>query len=132
MGGLSTYLKNKLQDAALGAGYSKPGTVYIALYTAAPNADGGGTEVTGGSYARIAVTNNSTNWPNATAGAKANGTVITFAAASDVWGTVTHWGIFDALSGGNLMWWGSLGTSVAPVAGSVVKFNAGQFTLTIT
>jgi hypothetical protein len=132
MGGLSTYLKNKLQDAALGGGYTKPGTVYVALYTATPNADGGGTEVTGGSYARAAVTNNSTNWPNATAGVKENGAIITFAAATDAWGTVTHWGIFDALTSGNLLWWGTLGSSVAPVTGSVVKFGVSQFSFTIS
>lgn len=131
MGGISNYLKNKLQDAALGSGFSKPSIVYVALYTAAPTGAGGGTEVTGGGYARASVTNNTTNWPNASSGVKQNGAAITFSAASGNWGTCTHWGIFDSSTSGNLLWWGALGTSVAPVTGSVVKFGANQISLTI-
>jgi hypothetical protein len=132
MGGISTYLKNKLLDAALGTQYTKPTTVYVALYSAAPNADGGGTELTGNAYARATVTNNSTNWPNATAGAKANGAAITFPTATGAWDTATHWGIFDALTSGNLLWWGSLDSGVAAVDGSVLKFLTGEIDVTLT
>jgi hypothetical protein len=132
MGGISTYLKNKLLDAALGTQFTKPATVYVALYSAAPNADGGGTELTGGAYARATVTNNSTNWPNASAGAKSNGAAFTFATATAAWSSATHWGIFDALTAGNLLWWGSCTTPVAAVEGSVLKFLTGEIDLTLT
>jgi len=86
-GSKSNYLENKVLDHVLGGGdYTRPATVYVALYTVAPSDTGGGTEVTGGSYARAAVTNNSTNWPAASGGEKSNGTEITFETATASWG----------------------------------------------
>jgi hypothetical protein len=80
----------------------------VALFRVLPEDDGtGGTEVSGGSYARVAVTNNTTNFPNATGGGpslKVNGTVITFPAPTADWGTVVGWGLYDAASSGNLLW----------------------------
>lgn len=107
MAGKSDYLENRVLDHFLGAtASSAPATVYVALFTAAPTDAGGGTEVTGGSYARVAVTNNATNWPAAAAGAKANGTAITFPAPTAAWGVIVAFGIFDAAAAGNLFWWG--------------------------
>lgn len=62
-GSLSRYLKAALLEEAFGAAaFTAPATLYLALYTVAPTDNGGGTEVTGGSYARKAVTNNTTNF----------------------------------------------------------------------
>jgi hypothetical protein len=72
-------------DAWLGSTTLGPATVYIALFTAAPTAGGGGTEVTGGSYARVAVTNNATNFPAASGASKSNGTLIDFGTATADW-----------------------------------------------
>lgn len=69
---------------------------------------------------------------SSTAGAKATGAAIEFATATGAWDTATHWGIFDASSGGNLLWWGSLDTGVAAVTGSVLKFLTGEIDLTLT
>lgn len=133
MGGISNYLKDKIHDAALGQGYTKPAMVYIALYTSAPNASGGGTECTGGGYARKSVTNSSTYWANSSSGVKRNATGIAFTAATGSWGgTVTHWGILDASSGGNLMWWGALDSSFSVYNGSAVTVAANAITLTIS
>jgi hypothetical protein len=86
MAGKSEYLENAILDHVLGGpDYTRPGTLYIALYTVAPTDAGGGTEVAGGSYARVAVTNNSTNFPAAAGGAKTNGTLIEFAEATANW-----------------------------------------------
>lgn len=93
-----------------GPDYARPATVYIALFTSAPNDAGGGTEVAGGSYARAAVTNDATNFPAAVGGSKSNAVAVPFAQATAVWGTLTHGAIFDALVGGNLLDWGALGT----------------------
>ena len=130
-GSKSDFLENELLDHVLGnAAWSAPATVYIALYTAAPSDSGGGTEVTGGSYARKAVTNNATNWPAASGGAKANGTTITFVTATADWGTVVAFGIFDASSGGNLLYWADLTASKTVDSGDTAEFPVGNLDVT--
>ena len=62
-GALSDYLENKLIDHVFrGTAYTAPGTVYVALFTSACSDSAGGTEVSGGSYARAALTTTTTNW----------------------------------------------------------------------
>lgn len=130
-GSKSDYLENKLLDHVLGnSAYTAPATVYVALFTVAPTDAGGGTEVSGGGYARVAVTNNLTNWPAASGGAKSNGTDITFPEATGNWGTVVAFGIFDAASGGNLLYWGDLTQSKTISTGDTAKFAAGDLDIT--
>lgn len=94
---------NSVLDNLLGSTTILPATVYIGLMTAAPNPDGSGVvEPVGNAYARVAVTNNPANWPAAAARVKQHANDITFAAATGNWGTLTHVGVFDAVSGGNL------------------------------
>ncbi len=112
MAGLSDFLENELLDHVFGnAAYTAPATLYVSLFTAAPTDAGGGTEVTGGSYARVAKTNNATNWPAASGGTKSNGTVITFPTPTANWGTATHFGVHDAATAGNLLGWAPLTTA---------------------
>lgn len=88
-------------DSQFGSG--TPATYYIALYTAMPNDAGtGGTEVAGGAYARSAITNNDTNFPDASGRQKSNQAAITFAQATANWGTVVGIGFFEVLSGGTV------------------------------
>lgn len=130
-GSKSDFLENELLDHVLGnAAYSAPATTYVALYTAAPTDAGGGTEVSGGSYARVAVTNNDTNWPAASGGAKANGTAITFPTATANWGTVVAFAILDAASGGNLLYWGDLAASKSVDDGDTASFAVGELDVT--
>jgi hypothetical protein len=130
-GSKSDYLENKLLDHVLGnTAYTAPTTVYIALYTVAPTDSGGGTEVSGGSYARVAITNNTTNFPAASGGSKSNGTDITFPTATADWGTVVAFGIFDLSTGGNLLYWATLTTSKSILNGDTAKFTAGNITIT--
>lgn len=130
MAGFTNYLEGKVLDLIFGAtAYSVPGTIYAALFTTCPIDDGtGGTEVSGGSYARVAITNNTTNFPNATLGnpsTKKNGTVITFPTATANWGTVIGMGFYDASSAGNLLAWSPLtGTSYAYTAATSDTFTA--------
>lgn len=127
----SDFLEQKLAALLFGAtAYSIPGTYYVALFTAAPDDTGGGTEVTGGSYARAAVTNNVTNFPAPTGGVSTNGTAITFAQATASWGTVTHFGIFDASTSGNLIVWGALTTPKTVANNDTVSFAASQLSVT--
>jgi hypothetical protein len=130
-GSKSDYLEQKLLDHVLGGGdYTRPATVYVALFTAAPTDAGGGTEVTGGSYARKDVTNNATNFPAASGGAKSNGTAITFVTATGNWGTCVAFGLFDAVSGGNLLYWADLAVSKAVNSGDTASFATGDLDFT--
>lgn len=132
MGSFSDYLENELLDHVFGnAAYSAPASLYIALFTAAPSDAGGGTEVSGSGYDRVEVTNDATNFPAASGGAKSNGQAIAFPMATGSWGTVTHFGIFDADSGGNLLAWGALDTSRAVANLDIVYFPAGELDITL-
>lgn len=126
-GSKSDYLENKLLDHWLGnTAFTAPATVYVALYTAAPSDAGSGTEVTGGSYARVSVTNNTTNWPAASSGSKSNGTAISFPTASAGWGTVEAAALMDASTSGNQLAWAELLTGTAYVA--TAKASTDTFT----
>ena len=130
-GSKSDYLEDAILDHVLGdTAYTAPGTVYIALFTVAPTDAGGGTEVTDGSYARKAVTNNATQWPAASGGAKSNGEDIEFAQATGDWGTCVAFAIFDALTAGNMLYWADLETSKAVNSGDTAKFSAGDLDVT--
>jgi hypothetical protein len=102
--------------------------VYVGLYTAAPSDAGGGTEVTGGSYARKVTAG--ADWNAAASGSTSNANAITFVTATGSWGTCTHFGLFDASSGGNLLRWAVLTTSKTIGTGDVASFPAGNLVLT--
>jgi hypothetical protein len=130
-GSKSDFLENELLDHVLGAAaYTAPATLYVALFTVAPSDAGGGTEVTGGSYARKSVTNNATNFPAASGGSKSNGTLIEFAQSSANWGTVVAAGIFDAATSGNLLYWATLTNSRTIFDGDTPQFQAGDIVIT--
>lgn len=130
-GSKSDYLENELLDHVLGgADWARPATVYIALYTVAPTDAGGGTEVSGGSYVRKSVTNNATNWPAASGGAKANGVAITFAKATAGWGTVVDFAIFDAETAGNTLYWGNVTPNKLIETNDTAEFAIGDLDIT--
>lgn len=131
MGSKSDYLELELLDHVLGgADYARPATVYVALYTVTPDDTGGGTEVSGGSYARATVTNDATNWPAAAAGAKSNGTEIVFATATADWGTIVAFAILDALAAGNFLYWGAITPNKDVDNGDTAKFAVGDLDIT--
>jgi hypothetical protein len=132
-GSFSDFIENKLLDLLFGnTAYTIPSPVFVSLFTAAPSDSGGGTEVTGGSYARVSVTNNSTNFPAASGGAKSNGTVITFPAPTANWGTVVAFGIHDASTAGNLLGWATLTTNRVINSGDgAPKFAIGDLDITL-
>lgn len=122
MGAMSDYLENKLIDHVFrNTSFTMPGAIHVGLLTAAPSDTGGGTEVTGGSYARVAVAPSVANWKSTngttsgassgTGGTTTNAAAVTFPAPSANWGVVTHFGIYDASSAGNLLFWGALTVS---------------------
>ena len=133
MGSAANTYENYILDSILGdnAGALMPATVYVGLYTVEPSDGGGGTEVIGNGYGRVAVTNNSTNWPAASAGEKRNGAKVEFGQATGDWGDIDWFGIFDAETGGNLMLWGNLQDTVSPVAGNSPFFEIGGIVITL-
>lgn len=143
MTAMSDYWENKLIDFSLrGQAYSAPVTVYIGLHTATPNDAGGGTEVTGGSYARVAVTCSlanfagtqsagSTTASSGTGGTTSNNGVITFPTPSAGWGNVVGCAVYDAPSGGNLLFPGTLTVAKTINIGDAVSFPAGSLTFQI-
>lgn len=113
MSAKSDYLENEIIKHIFRTGsFTKPTVLGVALFTAAPSDAGGGTEVTGGSYARVDHPPLDANWDatSGTDGLTANTTAITFPAPTADWGQITHFGIFDATSGGNLLYHGALTT----------------------
>lgn len=146
-GTLSDYAKKKAADLFFGAqAYTAPVTLYVGLWTASlTDASTGVTagEVSGGSYARLAVTNNLTNFPAASGSgtvSKSNGTLLTFVTATADWGTVTDIAIVDSSSGaGNIIAHGQVldPTALTPVSrvvknGDTVLINITKFSLQIT
>jgi hypothetical protein len=127
------FMSLKQLDGRLGgADFVRPATVYVALYTVMPTGSGGGTEVSGNGYARVAVTNSSTNWPAASGSTpvKANGTAVTFPTVITApWGTVVGFGIFDAASAGNGSDFGALATPRLCAVGDTPSFAAGALTI---
>ena len=120
MASLSDYLENKLIDQIFrGQAYAFPPTLCLALFTATPSDAGGGTEVVGGSYARVPVTASLANFSGTqgagtttastgTNGTTSNNAIIAFPAPTANWGVITGFAIFDALTGGNMLIWAPL------------------------
>ena len=127
MAEMSNYLENALINATLRATtFTSPATVYVSLHTADPTDAGTGTEVSGGSYAR----------KSATFGAPSNGVStttanITFDQATASWGTITHIGIWDALTTGNLLYHTPLDASKTIATGDIFKIASGSLTVTL-
>ena len=122
MSALSDYTENKLIDHLFRAtSFTAPAALHVALFTAAPSDSGGGTEVTGGSYARAALAPSVSNWKSTngttsgassgTGGQTSNAVAITFPAPTANWGTVSHFAIFDASTAGNMLVWAALTAS---------------------
>jgi hypothetical protein len=141
MAALSDYLENKLIDFLLrGQTFTAPTTVYVGLLTAAPSDTGGGTEVSGGSYARVSVASSLANWAgtqssgstaasSGTGGTTSNNNAITFPAPTASWGVVTHMAVYDASTAGNLLFYAALGTSKTINNGDAApSFAAAQLT----
>lgn len=116
------------------ASFAKPTVLAFALFTAAPGEAGGGTEVTGGSYARAQRNPLDANWsaPTGGNGQTSNVADIAFAAPTANWGVVTHTAVFDAASAGNMLVYATLAQSrIINNGDQAPSFAAGAFTVTI-
>lgn len=126
--GKTDFLENKIINIVFkNTAYTPPATVYAALFTATPSDTGGGTEVTGGSYARQALT-----MGTASLGSISNTATITFSSVPT--GTITTLGVYDASTGGNLLYYQALTSNIiVPASGAAdIVFGVGDFVVTET
>lgn len=142
---VSNYLADKILNGVFRAqAYSFPPTVYIALYTSNPTAADTGSEVTGGGYVRKAVTFSAPVTENAEIYHPTTGAIVTvprrtiknsseipFPTATAAWNLITHVGIRDALTGGNLLLFGAVGNAKTISISDVIKFPIGDVVLTL-
>jgi len=127
MAEMSNYLEYSLVHATLrNTSYTSPATVYVALFTTDPTDANTGTEVTGGSYARTSVA-----FAAPSNGASASSADCTFPTCTSTWGTVSHIGIFDASTSGNLLYHTPLDTSKTIETGDIFKIASGSLTVTL-
>ena len=127
MTAFSDYLENALIDHTLrNTALTSPTTVYLSLQTSATNDDDSGTEVSGGSYARQAVA-----FSAPSGGSTSNSGLVTFPTATASWGTVSHFGIYDAVTVGNLLYWGALTVSKTVDNGDIFTVPIGNLTVTL-
>jgi hypothetical protein len=127
MAAMSNYLENKVLDYVLrDTADWAPAAVYLALHTADPTDAGTGAECSGGSYARQAITFNAAH---ATAGTIDNSSAEEFTNMPAC--TVTHIGIWDAASSGNLLFHGAVSASKTVTSGDTISLAAGSLDITL-
>ena len=122
----SNYLENKLLLHTFGAtAYTAPTTLYLAIHTTNPAEDNSGTEVSGSAYARQTVAF------TVTTSTASNTAAVEFPTATGSWGTLTHVGVYDALTGGNLLAYAALTTSKIISTNDVFRVPAGDLDITL-
>jgi len=127
MAEISNFLEDALINATLrNTTYTSVATVYVSLWTTDPTDAGSGTEVSGGSYARTAVT-----FGAPSNGATTNSADVTFPTATGTWGTVGWIGINDASTGGNLLYHSPLDASKSITSGDIFKITTGNLSVTL-
>lgn len=128
MAEMSNYLENALINATLrNTSYTSPATVYLALYTSDPTDADTGTECSGTGYARQPIT-----FGAPSNGVSTNSAAVEYAQAGNSWGTITHIGIRDALTTGNLLYHSPLDASKTIATGDVFRVAAGSLSVTLT
>lgn len=133
--GMTTYLMNKnLELLVRGVTMAPYSNIYIAVSTTQPFVNGTGvTEPTAPSYARLAVSCNSTNFSQSTNGKISNAVALRFAEALTAWNTssnlIKYYAIYDATTGGNMLWFGDFTTAKDVVAESVLEIPIGGISI---
>lgn len=133
MSAATDYLEAALMNHLFrGTPYTAPANIYVGLFTTNTSDSGGGTEVSGGGYARVQVASNTSNWSApGTAGQSSNVNAITFPTATANWGTVVAAALFDAPTGGNMLVHSTLNANVTVNSGQTFSFAPGAYILQI-
>lgn len=129
MAAMTNYLADKVLNHTLrNTAYTAPAAVYLALFTADPTRAGTQTnEVSGGSYARTAVTFGAP--ADSGSAEEVKNTIVNFPTPTADWGVVTHWGIMDATTAGNMLYHGALTSSKTIQNGDPVSAAANSVTV---
>jgi hypothetical protein len=134
MSAMSDYLEEQfINHLFRSSTFAKPAALWVSLHTADPTDAGTGTEVSGGSYARVQNDPDDANWddPGSTGGQTANTADIVFPDPTGNWGTITWSAIFDAPTGGNMIARAQLGSPKVVSSGDAgPKFPAGSLVYT--
>jgi hypothetical protein len=126
MSAMSDYLENEILDHILrNAAYTPASTVYIGLSTGSFADGNSGTELSGNGYTRKSIA-----FDAASGGTTDNTSAIDFPTATGSWGTVSHWGLFDAATSGNLLIHGAFSASKAVASGDILRIAAGELDIT--
>lgn len=126
MSAMSDYLELEILDHILGTGaYTMPSAVYVGLANASFNDDASGSELSGNGYTRKVAT-----FSAASGGTTSNSSAIEFPAATGSWGSVSHFGIFDAASSGNLLIHGAFSAAKTIATGDILRIAAGDLDVT--
>ena len=127
MAEISNYLENAIINATLrNTTYTSPATVYVSLWTSDPTDAGSGTEVSGGSYARTAVT-----FGAPSGGVSTNSAAVEFPQATASWGSIGWIGINDASTSGNLLYHTALDTAKTIDSGDIFKIATSNLSVTL-
>jgi hypothetical protein len=127
MAEMSNYLENALVNATLrNTSYTSPAAPFLALYTSDPTDADSGTECSGTSYARQSIT-----FGAPSNGVTTNSAAIEFPQAGGAWGTITHIGIRDASTAGNLLFHTPLDASKTIATGDVFRVAIGSLSVTL-
>ena len=130
MGSFSDYWEDKILDHIFGKATYTPATIYVGLSCAEPLDDASAlAEPSGNGYARVQTA--ASDWNAATGGTIDNANDITFPQATGSWGTITHFALFDATVGGNMLAYGQLSQPKTINSGDIVKFAAGDLDITL-
>jgi len=126
MSAMSDYLENEILDHVLGTGsYTMPSTIYVGLSTGSFGDDDSGTELSGSGYTRQSIT-----FAAASSASAASSATVTFPTATGSWGSISHYGIYDASTSGNLLIHGAFSAAKTIGSGDVLRINSGDLTVT--
>ena len=127
MSQFTNYSENKIYDLMYrGVSWTPPAALYMALHTASPGETGAANELSGSGYARAAVI-----MAAPADGSGSNSADVSFPAPTASWGTITHFSLWDAISGGNALAYGTLTASKVVGTGEIVKCLISNLTCTV-
>ena len=128
MSQISNYLENNLINLTLrNVAYTPATTIYVALFLSDPTDAGTGTECSAASYARQTI-----SFSASSNGTTANTNEILFSSATTDWGNITHAALYDASTGGNLLYYSPLTTSKSIAVGDIFRIAIGNLTVQLS
>ena len=128
----SDYVENQILNCYLNqTNITAPTAIYVGLHTADPTDAGSGAEVSGNGYARVEITDKFDNASGTGGSVSSNADITGFTASGGNWGTVSHIGIYDASTSGNLLFHTALDSSATVNDGDSFQISSGNLTVTV-